>query len=167
MVNQKGRSGNPAKRAEPNKQAAAGKGVAIYHDMWANEGFDDTAERLLQMVSQCARDFPGKPRHLYLDVQKHRNEVGGFDRDAEELMTNFIVGFLMQWLSECSTPLGAFRNPNQREDVPDSLVIMEGGERAEREETLRKHAEALGEAIYDSETSEMVDRNGNRTRNRG
>lgn len=167
MMNKKGRSGNPAKRAEQNKQAESGKGVAIYHDMLADEGFDDTAERLLQMVSKCARDFPGKPRHLYLDVEKHRNEVGGFDQDAEELMTNFIVGFLMPWLSECSTPLGAFRNSNQREDVPDSLMIMEGGEHAEREGTLRKHAEALGEPIYDSETGEMVDADGNRTRNRG
>lgn len=72
----------------------------------------------------------------------------------------------MPWLSECSTPLGTFRNSSQHEDVPASLMIMEGGEPAEREGTLRKHAEALSESIYDSETGEMVD-DGNRTRSRG
>ena len=37
MVNKKGQSGNPAKRAEQAKPAKSEKGVAIYHEMRADE----------------------------------------------------------------------------------------------------------------------------------
>lgn len=174
MATKKGRSGNPANRAAQSgtsqvalEKAESGKGVALYHDMRADDDFDDTAERIFQIVRESAARFPGKPRHLYLDVEKHRNEAGGFDHDANELMTNFIVGYLMRWLTEVHTPLGSFRNPDQREDLPAGLTIMPGGDAADREETLRKHAEAMGEPIYDSEAHEMVDANGRRSRDRG
>jgi hypothetical protein len=106
-------------------------------------------------------------RHLYLDVEGHRNKAGGFDHDAYELITHFVHGYLMQWLTETHTPLGTYRNPRQREDVPDGLDVMPGGDSAEREEMLRQNAEAMGQPIYDSETGEMVDAAGTRRPSRG
>lgn len=180
MAKKQGRSGNPAKRAEQDSAASkvgigkrepgvtdSGKEMAIYHEMKAKEDFDDTAEMIFQMVRDCAAKYAGKPRHLYLDVEGHRNKAGGFDHDAYELMTHFVHGYLMKWLTETHTPLGAYRNASQREDVPDGLTLMPGGDSAEREEMLRKNAEAMGQPIYDSETGEMVDADGTRRPSRG
>jgi hypothetical protein len=186
MANKKGRSGNPAKRAAGDAAAArkvgadegtfgtnepgvaeSGDNVAIYHEMRAEEGFDDTAEMIFQLVRDCAATHPGKSRLLFLDVAGHRNQAGGFDQDAYELIVHFVTGFLMQWLTEAGTPFGIFRNANQREDVPDALDILPGGDSTEREETLRKNAKAMGSPIYDSETGEMVDTDGARRPARG
>jgi hypothetical protein len=180
MASRESRSGNPAKRADNHAAArkvgagrgepgvaSSGKDMAIYHEMKANEDFDDTAEMIFQMVRDCAAKYPGKSRHLYLDVEGHRNKAGGFDHDAYELITHFVHGYLMQWLTETHIPLGAYRNPSQSDDVPDRLNIMAGGDSVEREETLRKSAKAMGEPIYDSETGEMVDADGTRRPSRG
>jgi len=71
------------------------------------------------------RKFPGKPRHLYLDIEGHRNENNGFDNDMFELQQEFCIGFLLPWLTTLYIPLGAkIINPGeQREDLPEALLI--------------------------------------------
>jgi hypothetical protein len=132
--------------------------------VYENETFDDAAEMLLQMVRSAAEKFPGQPRHLYLDIDGHRNPAGGLDADMFELVTDY-MGFLSRWLTRFSTPLGkTFQTPRQYEDVPDYMLIHEGGPASERDESLKTRATAGNKPIYDSETGEMVMPDGTRRR---
>ncbi|MET8260739.1 HNH endonuclease [Micromonospora sp. NPDC005205] len=104
-------------------------GVAIYHDMRVEENFERCAQRLVEMVASAARTHPRKERYLYLDVQGHRNDVGGWDRDAYEIMGNFLLTYLMPYLTKAFTPLGACRNPRrQRDDIPGLVQIADPDE---------------------------------------
>ncbi|MET8790663.1 MULTISPECIES: HNH endonuclease signature motif containing protein [Streptomyces] len=100
------------------------KGVAIYHDMKVYENFERCALRIFECLKQAENRSPGAPRFLYIDIQGHRNEAGGFDHDAYELIADFTLGFLGDYLTEIHTPLYHIRNPGrQRNDIPDVLQI--------------------------------------------
>ncbi|MEV5238692.1 HNH endonuclease [Streptomyces cinnamoneus] len=102
------------------------KGIALYHDMRVEEDFTKCATRLFSILKKAAATSPGAPRHLYLDVQGHRNAAGGYDADALEIIREFVLGFLGPYLAEISTPLYRARNPEpQREDIPDFLNIRD------------------------------------------
>ena len=60
-----------------------------------------------------------------MDIEGHRNDEGGYNRDMFELQRDFLLGFLMPYLTECSVPLiGKVRNRSpQRNDVPERLEI--------------------------------------------
>lgn len=146
----------PRKGPTPRKQAGRQKAVAIVHRMEASEDFETTAEILFKMVQDAAKHFPGKPRHLYLEIDGHRNSVGGFDHDAFELISNFIPGLLGPYLTEVTHPLAQIANRvAQREDLPPALVITPGGDAPDRESRLAKMA-ARGIDVYDAETMTMV-----------
>jgi hypothetical protein len=67
---------------------------------------------------------PGKRRKLFLDVEGHRTNGGGFDPDMLELQNDFPVGFLAPFLCEVHCPLVTLRNPRpQDDDIPDEWVI--------------------------------------------
>ncbi|MER5795937.1 HNH endonuclease [Streptomyces sp. NPDC001980] len=105
-------------------RAGRAKGVAIHHDMKVYENFERSAQRIFECVQAAQKRSPGAPRYLFLDIQGHRNEAGGFDHDAYELMTEFCLGFLGDYLTEISSPLVRARNPKaQRDDIPDLLRI--------------------------------------------
>ncbi|MFI9628541.1 HNH endonuclease [Streptomyces sp. NPDC052042] len=102
------------------------KGIALYHDMRVEEDFTKCATRLFSILKQAAAASPGAPRYLYLDIQGHRNAVGGYDAEALEIIYEFVLGCLSPYLSEISTPLYQARNPEpQREDVPGVLNIRD------------------------------------------
>jgi hypothetical protein len=69
---------------------------------------------------------------LYLDIDGHRNRDGGFDSDMFELQQHFILGFLMQFLTEVNMPLAAGvrrRDASpQSEDIPEELTIQNPSE---------------------------------------
>lgn len=98
--------------------------LALYHDMHVEEGFESCATRIFAITRKACTDFPSAERVMCLDIQGHRNSAGGYDHDAYELMTEFLLGFLMPYLTEVHTPLVAARNTKpQREDLPDELII--------------------------------------------
>jgi hypothetical protein len=99
------------------------KPVALYHTMRPYEGFDVTAQRLFDILKKAASEHPGRPRHLYLDVEGHRNQARGFDHDAYEIMVHFVIGFLGRWLTGINMPLLCATTGQQDEDVPDQLTI--------------------------------------------
>ncbi|WP_245234630.1 HNH endonuclease [Streptomyces flavochromogenes] len=112
------------KARQQTRKKKAQKGVAIYHDMKVYENFERTALRIFECVKQAEKDSPGAPRLLYIDIQGHKNETGGYDHDAFELMQDFALGFLGDYLTEIRTPLYGARNPRkQRNDIPDALQI--------------------------------------------
>ncbi|MFI6258985.1 HNH endonuclease [Micromonospora zamorensis] len=104
--------------------------MAIYHDMRVEEDFERCAQRLVETIAFAAQTQPGKRRRLYLDVQGHRDDAGDYDRDAREIMGNFLRAALMPYLSEAFTPHAEYRNPRrQRDDVPDVIAVVDPDER--------------------------------------
>lgn len=145
----------PRKGPTPRKQASE-KAAAIYHVMRADEDFEMTAEILFKLVQDAAEKFPGKPRHLYLDIDGHRNSEGGYDHDAFELITNFMLGFLGPYLTKMTHPLSsAINNAAQREDLPPGLFITPGGDESDREERMASMA-ARGIEVFDADTMTIV-----------
>ncbi|MFI9848394.1 HNH endonuclease [Nonomuraea sp. NPDC051941] len=88
------------------------------------ENFERCARRIFEVVKLAQRTNPGAPRHLYLDIQGHKNDEGGYDRDARELMRHFILEFLWPYLSEAHMPIIHIKkNEGQLDDLPDLLSI--------------------------------------------
>ncbi|WP_251178664.1 hypothetical protein [Adlercreutzia agrestimuris] len=99
--------------------------VAIYHRVMRREGFEETAKTLLQLVRDAQKKMPDEPRDLYLDIDDHRNEAGGFDSEMVELQREFVLGFLMPFLNEAHMPLVSVSNPHeQSNEIPDKLVFF-------------------------------------------
>jgi hypothetical protein len=107
----------------------AEKAIGLYHVVYANEGFDEAAKALVELVRGAEQRSPGQHRILYLDIDGHRNDNGGYDLDMYELQSHFIVEFLMPFLAEVHLPIGLHAtNPEpQRNDVPDMLEIKSAG----------------------------------------
>lgn len=100
-------------------------GIAIYHVVFADENFETAASVLFRLVSGAQKAHPNRRRYLYLDIDGHRNEEGGFDSDMFELQKHFLIGFLGGYLTELSTPLIHVRNEKlQRNDVPSELKFL-------------------------------------------
>lgn len=150
-------------KASTKNQSTGTPGIALYHVVKADETFDDAAEALLEILRLAGREQPGVPRLLFLDIEGHRNEQGGFDGDMYELQVHFITGFLSRWLTEFSTPLAKAKNTKpQEEDIPDHLMITPGGPSADRHEKLVAQAATTGLPTYDSETGDLVYGDGRR-----
>jgi hypothetical protein len=66
---------------------------------------------------------------LYLDIDGHRSNNDGYDRDMHELQAHFIMRFLMPFLAEAHLPIGLhIANPDrQRDDIPGTLEIKPAG----------------------------------------
>lgn len=98
--------------------------VLLYHAVYSDEGFDKAAHDIHTMIRFAARKFPGLPRHLYMDIDGHRNEHGGFDHDMYEIQQEFLLGTMSAYLTEIHVPLINARNPKQQsDDVPEYLFI--------------------------------------------
>ena len=100
--------------------------IAIYHVVYENEDFEDAANTIFELVSSAQKQYPGAERLLYLDIDGHRNNKGGFDADMFELQVQYITGFLMKYLTEVHIPLGGIiNNKKQDNDIPDKLQIID------------------------------------------
>jgi len=100
--------------------------IAIYHTVSPDEGFDHAAQALVRLVAKAQELHPDKKRVLYLDIEGHRNAQGGFDGDMFELQQQFVLGFLLPFLTEARTHFGGVKNPAPQDNtVPDSLTVEE------------------------------------------
>lgn len=107
----------------PNAQGAP-RALDLYHRIHAEENFDDAAHTLFDLVAYTRRTFPGARRQLFLDIDGHRTPTDAFDEDMFEIQRDFLLGFLMPFLTEIHMPLARASNPHpQREDLPDELRI--------------------------------------------
>ena len=101
------------------------RAVAIYHLVYAHEGFEESAQILFKLVQKAQRMKPGRKRKLFLDIEGHRNSEGSFDADMSELQTDFLMGFLSRFLSEIQAPLFSTANQYvQENDIPLELIIQ-------------------------------------------
>ena len=99
--------------------------IAIYHRVYRRENFEKAAQDLIGLLyaAQCKK--PDQPRALYVDIDGHRNEAGGFDADMLELQMEFAVNVLLPYVKELHLPLISVENPNeQKNDVPEKLFIQ-------------------------------------------
>ncbi|MBI5249582.1 MAG: hypothetical protein HY912_08815 [Desulfomonile tiedjei] len=100
--------------------------VALYHNVFRRDDFEKTAYILFNLVKEAQRLHPGKKRILFLDIEGHRNEQGGYDPDMLELQQEFLVGFLLNFLTEVHSPLASVRNSGMQEDaVPEALTVRD------------------------------------------
>lgn len=105
------------------------KGIALYHRIWQHETFHDAVKVLFRLLRWAEDEWPGAPRHLYLDIDGHRNDAGGFDTDMYELQFEFVTKFLSRFLTTFGTPLsgGRVKVATQHNDVPEYFIIVGRG----------------------------------------
>lgn len=104
---------------QPNDAA-----VALNHVVRCDESFEQAAAALIDLALEAQRIKSGRRRLRDLDIEGHRNAQGGFDHDMLELQRDFVLGFLMPFLSEAYLPLGSFTDPSpQQADIPGELTI--------------------------------------------
>lgn len=107
------------------------KALVLYHCVYAEEDFKDAAHALFDVVAYAQRTFPGAERHLFVDIEGHRLPNEAFDGDMFELQKDFLLGYLMHFLTEARVPLMHVKNPNlQQEDLPDELRIYASSDEA-------------------------------------
>jgi hypothetical protein len=99
--------------------------AALYHVVYAREGFEEAAQHLFKMVQRAQELQPDRKRVLFLDIEGHRNSKGGFDSDMLELQKDFLIGFLGRFLSEIRCPLAHLRNPGEQDnEIPGTLIVQ-------------------------------------------
>ncbi len=98
--------------------------MALYHCVYPEENFEQAAREIFDLVTHTIEFFPNAKRSLYLDIEGHRTPTDAFDDDMFELQKDFLLGYLMPFLTEVRVPLAHARNPNpQQDDLPDELRI--------------------------------------------
>jgi hypothetical protein len=109
------------------EDALHSKPVAIYHRVFENEDFTVAATQIYELVRRTQVRYPNARRVLFLDIDGHRNEKGGWDHDMWELQRHFLLPFMMPFLSELHIPLLTVGNNRcQRNDLVERLDIMDG-----------------------------------------
>lgn len=104
----------------------SGKALVIYHCVSAHEDFAAAAKTIWELIVAAQKTSPGTPRHLYLDIEGHKNQEGGFDDDMWELQRHFILGTSSRYLKRMYLPLvDVERKKAQRNDLPQQLKIVE------------------------------------------
>jgi len=114
---------------QKNEQKIQGGGdfVAIYHNIHRHEGFEHSAQTIFKLVQEAQKHYPNQKRSLYVDIEGHRNSKKGFDADMFELQKDFLVGFLLRFLTEIHGPMASMQNPKPQEnDIPVSLIVHDG-----------------------------------------
>lgn len=102
------------------------KKILLYHAVFEEENFEDSVWHIHTLVKSAQEQNPNQRRFLFLDIDGHKNENGGFDRDMYELQRHFLLGFLAPYLTEIHMPLGIIKNKKaQRNDVPEKIEIFE------------------------------------------
>lgn len=126
--------------------------IAIYHAVYENESFEDAASMIFGLISNAQKNYPDYERVLYLDIDGHRNQEGGFDADMFELQVEYITGFLMKYLKEVHIPLGTIINKQKQDNnIPEKFYILSDDE--EKQEFLKQ---IEGKVIYFDEETDSI-----------
>ena len=110
----------PAKIVNFPKHEESKPMAAIYHRVYAHESYEAACKSICRLIKTAIETQPGKPRHLFLDIDGHRNRAGGFDDDMFKLQTQFIIKEIMPYITRVFMPLGQYRNgKRQRNNFPN------------------------------------------------
>lgn len=99
--------------------------IALYHRIMCRENFEKAATDLFNLLKSAQIKSPNVARILYVDIDGHKNDQGGYDNAMFELQKDFGLGFLGKYFTEIHFPLGDFINSKpQCNDIPDKLEIF-------------------------------------------
>lgn len=99
--------------------------VSIYYIVESDDDFEDAALALFSLIKSSQHQYPDWPRVVYLDVNGHKGEKGGFDGDLFELQQEFMIATMGPFLTGLDMPLVSVWNPEpQRNDLPDRLAVQ-------------------------------------------
>jgi hypothetical protein len=108
-----------------NLNALRNKAIAIYHTVFEGDSFAAAARTLFCLISTAQKSMPNQKRVLYLDIEGHRNKAGGFDADMLELQKDFILGFLLPFLTVVHMPLMSAENKKMQDNnIPEELAVF-------------------------------------------
>ena len=99
--------------------------VSVYQVIAAHESFEEAATEAFRLIRDAQRQYPDWPRIFYLDIEGHKGEQKGYDRDFFEFQQEFWFSTIAHFVTAFETPLlGGLMNPApQRNDIPDQLSI--------------------------------------------
>lgn len=99
--------------------------AAIYHAVYANEGYETSARKLFNLLQKTQEKVPNKERHLYLDIDGHTDTDGQFDMQR---LKDFLVNVLNQYFTavSCHVLFGAekIKNAQQNNNVPAMMPAL-------------------------------------------
>lgn len=103
----------------------ATKAIAIHHVIRKTEQLATGAAHMLCILQKAQRDYPGRRRALYLDIEGHCGRDGDFKPETKTFISSTVMDFFGQFISELHivgltlTPLGP-----QRDDIPDRVPAV-------------------------------------------
>ena len=109
----------------PTEPTTEDRAVGLYNVVYAHETFEEAAKALFALVQNAEDKRLEKSRRLFLDIEGHRNEHGGFDDDMRELQQGFLTTFLSRYLSEILLRLCQLQNANPQDNVIPPELRME------------------------------------------
>ena len=106
-----------------NKIENKNDAVAIYHQVYKNEGWEKSSKILLELLQDAQKKVPNKKRILFLEIEGHRTKNNAFDRDMFSLQFDVIIANLSKYLSEVYMPLGNYTNKEEQiNEIPGVVV---------------------------------------------
>lgn len=101
--------------------------VAVRHDVGPADSFEAAARGLMARLREAQDRFPDWPRALYVEIDGHEGDAGGFSPDFYEFQQDFLFSSVAPFVTALETPLtGPLLNPApQRNDVPHRLHVGE------------------------------------------
>lgn len=61
------------------------KNIVVYHRILSRENFETAAKNLIHLLADVQEKNADMSRILYVDIDGHRNQNGGFGKDMLEL----------------------------------------------------------------------------------
>ena len=99
--------------------------VSIYHVVEEDDDFESAALALFAMLKESQNRYPDWPRVVYIDVNGHKGEKGGFDDDLFEFQQEFMIATMGSFVTALDMPIVSIWNPEpQRNDLPDQLAVQ-------------------------------------------
>ena len=63
------------------------------------ENFEKAATDIFNLLKSAQNKSPNVARILYVDIDGHKNDQGGYDNDMFELQKDFGLGFLAKYFT--------------------------------------------------------------------
>lgn len=112
--------------------------IAIYHVVYENEGLEESAKTIYELLCSAKEQGQNKPRILYLDIDGHTDKYGKFDEEMLELQQNLLLQTLLPYFEEMHTPILDVKNTEpQKNDFPKEMIFIPN------EEELIKQAKQI------------------------
>ncbi len=99
--------------------------IAIYHVVYEDEGLEESAKTIYELLYSAQEKQENYKRILYLDIDGHTDKYGRFDKDMIELQQKFIIEALLPYFYEIHMPIIDVKNTEpQKDDLPKEMVFI-------------------------------------------